>query len=101
MIKATATKVPATLPLSAKKPSFLGFSANAVSAGGAVGVTVNVLTWPVAVMTDIMGVGVHVDCVVKLLDEVVDVLMTTGTIATGDVDVARVDGDVVDSAVGV
>ena len=29
-------------------------------AGGAVGVTVKVLTWPVTVITDIKGVGVHV-----------------------------------------
>ena len=104
IIKATATNVPATLPPLAKNPSSSGFSANAVSAGGAVGVIVNVLTWPGAVMTEMTGVGVHVEVSlrdVELLEEVVDVLTTTGTIGTIDVEVVKVEGDVEDTVEGV
>ena len=60
---ATATNVPATLPVLEKKPPLLSFAATivvAAAAGGAVGVTVKVLTCPVMVITDVYGVGVHV-----------------------------------------
>ena len=59
-IIATATKVPATLPESEKKPPLLSFAACMIvvaAAGGAVGVIVNVCTWPVTVMTDVKGVA--------------------------------------------
>lgn len=99
-ITAIATKVPATFPLLAKNPSF-GFAANAVSAGGAVGVIVNVLTWPGAVRTEMIGVGVHVELELELLSlGLVDVL-TTGASAAAEVEVARVEGEVEDSVVGV
>ena len=64
---AMATKVPATFPGFEKKPlsCFLGACAAdtkvSVAVGGAVGVTVSVLTLPVTVMTDNTGVGVQLD----------------------------------------
>ena len=66
----TATNVPATLPVLEKKPPLLSFAATTVveaAAGGAVGVTVKVLTCPVIVITEVYGVGVHV----LLLEDVV------------------------------
>lgn len=57
---ATATKVPATLPESEKKPPLFSFAACMIVvavAGGAVGVIVNVCTWPVTVMTEVKGVA--------------------------------------------
>ena len=68
---ATATNVPATLPVFEKKPPLLAFAATTVvaaAAGGAVGVTVKVLTCPVMVITEVYGVGVHV---LLLLEDVV------------------------------
>ena len=65
---ATATKVPATLPELEKKPPFSSFAAVIIVvavAGGAVGVIVNVLIWPVTVVTDVKGVADQ-----ELLDEV-------------------------------
>ena len=61
---ARATKVPATFPELEKNPPCLLEAAVTtvwVDAGGAVGVTVNVLTWPVTVITDSTGVAVHVE----------------------------------------
>ena len=61
---ATAMKVPATFPeLEKKPPPFslpLVLIIVCVAVGGAVGVTVNVFTCPVIVITDKTGVGVHV-----------------------------------------
>lgn len=65
---ATATKVPATLPELEKKPPLSSFAAVIIVvavAGGAVGVIVNVLIWPVTVVTDVKGVADQ-----ELLDEV-------------------------------
>ena len=64
---ATATKVPATWPALEKKPPLFAFAAVTMVvavAGGAVGVIVNVLIWPVTVMTEVKGVADH-----ELLDE--------------------------------
>ena len=96
---ATATNVPATLPPSAKNPSFWGLSATAVSAGGAVGVIVRVLTWPGAVMTDTTGVGTQVE--VGVFE--VELLELVGVLTTGiaDDEVERVDVGEDESALGV
>ena len=64
---ATATKVPATWPALEKKPPLFAFAAVTMVvavAGGAVGVIVNVIIWPVTVVTDVKGVAVQ-----ELLDE--------------------------------
>ncbi|MCJ1372187.1 hypothetical protein MMC20_003409 [Loxospora ochrophaea] len=70
----TAVNTPATLPVLEKNPPLVvaGASTSSVGAGGAVGVMVTVLSWPVTVVTDIKGVGVHEDEVenVESLDEV-------------------------------
>ena len=66
---ATPTKVPATLPEFEKKPVLSPFAAAIIVvavAGGAVGVMVNVLIWPVTVVTDVNGVADQ-----ELLDVVV------------------------------
>ena len=88
---ATATKVPATLPGLEKKPSLASFAVVTMVvaiAGGAVGVIVNVLIWPVTVMTDVKGVAdqelvvleveavVGVELVVKVEDVVVGVRLS-------------------------
>lgn len=81
---ATATKVPATWPALEKKPPLFAFAAVTIVvavAGGAVGVIVNVLIWPVTVMTDVKGVADQ-----ELLDEEsLDVVVL-------DVEVVRVVG---------
>lgn len=95
-IIATAIKVPATLPGLEKKPPLACFAVVTIVvaiAGGAVGVIVNVLTWPVTVMTDVKGVAdqelvllevgvvVGVEVVVKVEGVVVGVrLSDTGII---------------------
>ena len=76
---ATATKVPATWPGLEKKPPLFSFSAAIIVvavAGGAVGVIVNVLTWPVTVITDVKGVADQelLDMVVLDVEEVVRVV---------------------------
>ena len=76
---ATATKVPATWPVLEKKPPLLSFVAVIVVvavAGGAVGVIVNVLIWPVTVITDVKGVADQelLDVIVLDLEEVVRVV---------------------------
>ena len=56
IISPTTTNVPATFPVFEKNPPLLSFAATmvvAAAAGGAVGVTVNVLTCPVMVITDV------------------------------------------------
>lgn len=55
------------------------------------GVIVIVLTWPVTVMTDVIGVGVHVDSMEEL--EVVDVDEVEEGVLGGAV-------DVIDSGIG-
>ena len=60
-----------------------------VVSGGAVGVTVNVSTCPVTVMTDMNGVGVHV---LLLEDEVVVVDVVVGVVEVGVVEVDGVVG---------
>ena len=78
---ATATNVPATLPVLEKKPPLLSFAATIVveaAAGGAVGVTVKVLTCPVMVITDVYGVGVHVILLEGVVGKVIG--LTTGVI---------------------
>ena len=73
---ATATKVPATLPGLEKKPpllvSFAVVTIVVAVAGGAVGVIVNVFTWPVTVVTDVKGVADQ-ELVVLEMEEVVGV----------------------------
>ena len=71
---ATATKVPATCPALEKKPPLFNFSAVTMVvavAGGAVGVIVNVVIWPVTVMTDVKGVADQELLGEELLDIVV------------------------------
>ena len=80
---ATATNVPATFPELAKKPPLLSASVTevVVTAGGAVGVMVSVLTSPVTVITDVTGMGVHV---AEVLEEVVlvgDVVGVVGVVS--------------------
>lgn len=75
---ATATNVPATLPESDKKPPLFSFAAWIIVVavdGGAVGVIVNVLIWPVTVVTDVNGVADQelLDVVVLDLEGVVGV----------------------------
>lgn len=74
-IIATATKVPATLPGLEKKPPLVSFALVTIVvavAGGAVGVIVNVFTWPVTVMTDVKGIADQ-ELVVLEVEEVVGV----------------------------
>lgn len=74
----TATNVPATLPVFEKKPPLFSFAATivvAAAAGGAVGVTVNVLTCPVMVITDVYGVAVHVLLVEGVVGNVVGLII--------------------------
>ena len=90
---ATATKVPATWPALEKKPPLFAFAAVTIVvavAGGAVGVMVNVLIWPVTVMTDVKGVADQ-----ELLDDEEESL----DVAVLDVEVVRVVG-VVEVVVG-
>ncbi len=71
---ATAMKVPATLPESEKKPPLFSFAVVIIVvavAGGAVGVIVNVFTWPVTVAMDVKGVAEKELLDVVLLDGVV------------------------------
>ena len=60
IINPTPTKRPATFPGCDMNPASL-VCADPDAVGGAVGVIVIVLTWPVTVITDTIGVGVHVD----------------------------------------
>ena len=72
---ATAIKVPATWPELEKKPLLFSFTAVTIVvavAGGAVGVIVKVLAWPVTVVTDVKGVADQ-----ELLD-VVEVVRVVG-----------------------
>ena len=88
----TTTNVPATLPVLEKKPPLLSFAATivvAAAAGGAVGVTVKVLTCPVIVITDVYGVGVHVLLVEGVVGNVIGVI------------VGMIVGAVIDVVVGV
>ena len=98
---ATATKTPATLPELEKKPCGPSVLASVmtvwVEAGGAVGVTVRVMTCPVTVMTDKTGVGVQVEELEEDLDDVVGIKVVDGVGGVGGVD--GVDG--VDGVVGV
>ena len=76
---ATATNVPATWPELEKKPPLFPFAAVIIVvavAGGAVGVIVNVLIWPVTVITDVKGVADQelLEVVVLGLEEVVKVV---------------------------
>ena len=74
----TATNVPATLPVSEKKPPLSSFAATivvAAAAGGAVGVTVKVLTCPVMVITDVYGIAVHVLLVEGVVGNVVGLII--------------------------
>ena len=76
---ATATKTPATWPESEKKPPLFPFAAVIIVvavAGGAVGVIVNVVIWPVTVITDVKGVADQelLDVVVLDVEEVVKVV---------------------------
>ena len=74
----TATNVPATLPVLEKKPPLLSFAATivvAAAAGGAVGVTVKVLTCPVMVITDVYGVGIHVLLIEDVVGDVVGLII--------------------------
>lgn len=89
-IRATPTKSPTTLPVLLRKPPllFCGSTGAPVAAAGSVGVMVMVLTCPVTVITDVIGVGVQV--VMNVLAGVVG----TSTAA------AAVDVDVVDVEVG-
>ena len=90
---ATATNVPATLPELEKKPPLFSFAAVmtvvAVS-GGAVGVIVNVLIWPVTVVTEVKGVADQ---------ELLDVVVLDLEVDVGVEEVVRVVG--VDVVVGV
>ena len=90
---ATATNVPATWPELEKKPPLFSFAAVIIVvavAGGAVGVIVNVLIWPVTVITDVKGVADQelLEVVVLGLEEVVkvvgvDVVVGVRLIVTG------------------
>lgn len=67
-------KVPATLPESEKKPPLFSFAVVIIVvavAAGAVGVIVNVFTWPVTVVMDVKGVAEKELLDVVVLDEVV------------------------------
>lgn len=55
------------------------------AAGGAVGVIVTVVIWPVTVMTDVMGVGVQVDLAGAL--DVVDGIRGVEEVLDDDSDV--------------
>ena len=84
---ATATNVPATWPALEKKPPLFNFSAVTMVvavAGGAVGVIVNVVIWPVTVMTDVKGVADQEPLDEELLDVVVldseEVLRVVGVV---------------------
>ena len=84
---------PATAPLLLVKPPLLLLvCAEAVCAGGSVGVTVSIETAPETVMVVGTGVGDHVDVGACSSEVVVDDVMsgTTGTI--GVVEVLRVVG---------
>jgi len=52
---------PTTLPVLEKKPPLFFCGVGKVDAGWIVGVIVNVLTCPVTVVTEMTGVGVHVE----------------------------------------
>lgn len=88
---ATATKVPATRPESEKKPPLFAFAAVMIVvavAGGAVGVIVIVLTWPVTVMTEVKGVADQ-----ELLNEIVlDVEEVARVVGVGVVAGLRLSG---------
>lgn len=90
---ATATKVPATLPESEKKPPLFSFAVVMIVvaiAAGAVGVMVNVLIWPVTVVTDVNGVAEK---------ELLDVVVLDVEVVVGVEEVVRVVG--VEVVVGV
>ena len=69
IISATPTKVPATLPVLDQNESWVTRAGASVMAGGAVGVTVTVLTTPVVVIKEVTGTGIHEE----LLKEVIGI----------------------------
>lgn len=111
---------PATLPGFEKKPPLWLICGRSVCAGGAVGVIVKVLTWPVTVITETTGVGVHdgvaesgaevdaeADAEVESEDDADEVAVSdafaagAGTSSTAEVvEVAMVVGDDVEVEVG-
>lgn len=96
-ISTTPTNNPAAFPAFESSPPLLPeISGCAVASGGAVGVIVSVLTWPVTVITDVIGVADHVavsDSEVVGVEVVVGVVdlfgMTTGGGFEGGVVVVR------------
>lgn len=96
IIAATKKNVTPTCVLFCQKPFFFSGTSAAIvvaASGGAVGVTVNVLTSPVTVMTDMNGVGVHV-----LLD---DEVVLDEELVEEDVEVVGMGVDDVEDVVGV
>lgn len=91
-IRATPTKSPTTLPVLLRKPPllFCGVSGAPVAEAGCVGVMVMVLTCPVTVITDVIGVGVQV--VMKVVAGVVGTSTAAALVGVG---VDEVDVEVV------